>query len=393
MIKSNKKFFYCIAIFFLLLFITLSGCFEPRTEKVRTPVTNLVLSLDGTKLISIEGDYNNHKGGSTEKTDYQIWNASSGEIIIKDIGSYYIPTSLSPGGNLMVTGSWIRGSISLSQGKIFNVTSGEKLANFSDFFIKWSKDGRYFLTSFMDWNELRHNITLWDSNTFTKISTVSINRYEYLYTYSFYSPWFALSPAANKVVCINGLYGDLITVFNLSNGTCQWDKNILQDEYRRPISEIEWTNNDEIKVFYYLKNNLTLISWNASAGELLPEQRFDELSGMDKVLFSSNGETYAGCDYETNSVKIFNISGIQNTIQFDSYNSTEFVWSSEGNIVVMGNNSGIIEIRNVSTGILIHKLETPMREISYTIPFPSIAYLFLIVIVLILFRKQKDRKK
>jgi WD40 repeat protein len=368
-----------MSIIFLLFFLSLGGCIEYNyAGERRSPVTFLIISEDGTKLISVTEDHDIDAmiEGDTGMPDFQVWNLSSGKIILKESASYDLPVSFSPDGKYFVIGSWIHGPISLSSGEILEVLSGKKITDFSDTFITWSEDGRFFFTAFIDELSRYHNITMWDAKTLTKITTVPINRSECR---------IAVSRDATKFVCRYGWSQNWLTAFSLFNGneSYLWNKNINNDQNALPISEIHWPNNDEIEAFYESHHNLTFMIWNASNGELSSKTQIDNLSGFDSVLFSKNGENYLGINRDNNSITLFNLTSIGNTIQFNSKNSTVFAWSSEGNIIAMGNHSGIIEIRNTSTGDQINMLMTPMRKAFYPVPAPSIAYFFILIIVVV----------
>ena len=386
MILNNRRILLYLSIIFLLFFLLLSGCLHNFAGDRRSAVTSLILSLDGTKLISITEDngyYHPREEGETGNPDFQIWNTSSGKIILKESASYYLPASFSPDGKYFVKGSWILGPSSLSKGKILEVASGKKIADFSDTFLTWSEDGRFFFTSFIDELERSKNITMWDAKTITKVKTTPIS-------YG-YECQIAISPDATKFASISGWEQKIIFVYNLSNEyeTSIWKKDIIEDIYSHPVSEIKWTNKDEIKVFYDLNNNITLMVWNASNGELLSEIKSDNLSEFDGVLLSQNGENYIGFNRGNNYIKNFNSSSIGKTIRFNSSNSTVFAWSSKGNIIAMGNRSGIIEIRNSSTGELINILMTPLRKARNPGPAPSVAYLFVFFLLFVLLLKRK----
>jgi WD40 repeat protein len=376
---TNTRILFSMSIIFLLFFLSLGGCIEYNyAGERRSPVTFLIISEDGTKLISVTEDHGIDAmiEGDTGMPDYQVWNISSGNIILKKSASYDVPVSFSPDGKYFVKGSWIHGPISLSTGEILEVSSGDKITDFSDTFIVWSEDGRFFFTAYIDELSRYHNLTMWDAKTFTKVTTVPINRSEC---------HIAVSPDATKFVCRTGWGQNSLTAFNMvgGNGTYLWNKNIIKYQNSLPVSEIQWAKIDEIEGFYVIDHNLTLVIWNASNGELSSKTQIDNLSRFDGVLFSKNGENYLGFNRDNSSVKLFNVSSIGNTIQFDSRNSTVFAWSSEGNIIAMGNQSGIIEIRNASTGAVIHMLMTPLRRAFYPVPTPSIAYFFISIIAVV----------
>jgi hypothetical protein len=383
---TNTRILLSMSIILLLFFLSLGGCIEYNyAGERRSPVTFLIISEDGTKLISITEDHNIDAmiEGDTGIPDFQLWNISSGKIILKESASYDLPVSFSPDGKYFVIGSWIHGAISLSSGEILEVLSGKKITDFSDTFITWSEDGRFFFTAFIDELSRYHNITMWDAKTITKITTVQINRSKCQIT---------VSPDATQFVCINGSSHNWITAFNMydENGTYLWNKNIFKDQNFLQVSEIQWTNKDEIKAFYDINHNLTLIIWNASNGDISSKTQIDNISGFDSVLFSKNGENYLGVSRDNNSITLFNLTSIGNTIKFNSKNSTVFAWSSEGNIIAMGNHSGIIEIRNTSTGDQINMLMTPLRKAFYPVPAPSIAYFFILIIAVVFLLNRRN---
>jgi len=274
----------------------------------------------------------------------------------------------------------------MAKGEIINYMTGEKIIDFKGIFEKWSSDGRFFLTSYTtDFLSKCYNFTIWDASNFSKIQTIPVNKYNCQITFS---------PDGTKIAFVGGRYPYELTVVNYSKiSWCILQNNFLDIEVKYiSFPDISWSLDDKICFFCKIENTHELFTFNFSNESSFEKKTMIGENNRHYIL-SSNCEKYVGLDYYNGSAMIFNKSGLINVIEFESNNPSVFTWSDEKDIIAMGNMTGIIEMRNTTNGEVVNKLETPIRKIRRSMPFPSVTYLISIFLVLAILWKEKNKSR
>lgn len=362
---TSKKEIALVVVIIVSLEIFFSGCIQPSTYQGRRPIWHLSLSDDGSRVLSITEDsfhISPINGNITRGRDLQVWDTRTGELLWSEypakfskeweydsVHGFQEEAYLSPDGKYIIK----------KNSSVYNVSSGEVVANLLGYYKDWTVNNKFIVTA--EYN----NIHIWDATNFSKIRTISINKS----IYEVYAA--AISPDGNKLCYITrsekGSY--IISMVDISSEDirCLWNRTI-----NNSIGDLSWSNNaDSIQMvrrptgFVYPDYRVTI--FNASNGNV-----------KEKLFFK----------FEQGKLNLYNLSGLKKTFNVDFGYISTLDLSRDGNIIALGSEEGVIEIRNFTTGEPITTLKTPLREIVR--PTPGFELIFTIcALVLILFWKRK----
>jgi len=372
--KTYKKEFICMGIIFLFISTMLSGCLQSPTYQGRQPIEYLSLSSDGSRLLSISGDHN--IVGNKPIYDYIVWDTSSGEILWNEtLMGVSQPILLSPNGKYL---------IKPENHSIYSI-NGEIIAEYTGQYLGWSDD-RFF-------TEENSSIYVWDAINFTKIKTITFEGSENI-----------ISISPSMFAAIREKETPIISIIDISSENATYLWNMTLNRIKTPswakTPSLSWSKNgNRIQIIQFITSQESyksqeyrLTIWNASDGKILYNTSFDFYRGKvgcNSLLYRTFGN-YIIFDYDESLLKLYSLSGLEKT--FDCSRLECFDWSYDKKIMAFGY-EGIIEIRNATTWVLISTLKTPLYEyeIKGPIPFPSISYLLVgIVILALIIRRRKS---
>ncbi|GAG78231.1 unnamed protein product [marine sediment metagenome] len=112
----------------------------------------------------------------------------------------------------------------------------------------------------------------------------------------------------------------------------------------------------------------------------------------NRIIHTAFG-IYIFYDQDNDAIFFYNLSGLIKKFNLGIDWFHGFDLSYDRKIMAWGQENGIIEIRNATTGALINTLKTELYEIERPIPFPPISYLLVgIVILALIIRRRKIKR-
>ena len=369
--KGMKVFYVLFAIIIMLLPLIFG--FGPISETItqRGSVIHLSLSADGSILISV-ADYE-YFTPDEKKVDFQIWDTNSGEVIWSEYPSDKHFAYISPDGKYYYTGY-------TTYDGIYNVSDGSKIINITTYTSYWSTNGKIFINSGSDPNK----INIWNTDDFTLDRTTYWEGFEYN---SVFSP-----DGSQTLIFTYGTTSDLISLIDISsdNITYVWNETFENDGIN--VQSLQWSKNNKIGFFYknISDSKYHLILLDSTNGSKIYDK---PVSHSYQMLISSNCEKYLTYNLSDNTIKIFNLSNLEKTINLDEQYERplrSFEWSYNGNVIAIGEYDGKITIINASTGKIVSILETPLRDVPRPTPgFELIIFICSIATILFLKRNKK----
>jgi len=362
--QSKELIIIIISLATIILLSTLfSGCLTTKSKQ-RSGIDYLRFSYDGTKMLSI--------ANAQEGSDLQIWDVDSGEEIWRQF-----PTNPGVHGQSRDAFFSSDGSQVAVGDSIYDISSGNKITNFTGYHPVWSRTGDFFITV----KTHSEKIEVWNASSFSIITTISADE--------LILPYVGASIYDDKIVYIP-CDKNTIAIVNLSSNSKNYSEHVnLNFEYEKSGHRIFWSKNGEMVGFNYAPDNFDsdfLFVWNTSNGELLYNISIDE---SEWPILSPDFEKYGARKSSGGVFEIFNISTNSKLIEIKVENIHSYDWSKNGGLIAIGNGEGIIKIFNASNGNLIKMLETPIH--TYETPGFEILILFIAACFLIFLKRKKDR--
>ena len=371
----SKKLLVIISIIIIsLASLLFGGCLESVSD--RSAIELLSFSSDGTKLLSVT-EFSITPDG-IQGRDVQIWSLDSGEVIWRRFPSYENEYFLSPDGSYIITDS-----------SIYNISSGTIVMNFSNTFQDWSIDGKILAMK-----NSSNTIEIWDALNFSRIKTISFNN-----TIESYHK-IKFSPSGEELAYLT-IDKNSISIVDISSNNVSFLENIsvnFTNKYTNTLHKIIWSHDGAKIGLVYIHNNgksYQISIWDIESRSLqgnifvnnsimpIISPCFERYGYINiPIVQNKNGEP-GYLNYNDAVFEIYNLTNENKILELDTGTVIipSYDWSYNSNMLVTGNNAGIIKIWDASTGKLIHIFETPIHEM----PVPGFNMMIIMCAILVIF--------
>ena len=371
-IKGVHRFCILLAIFVIVFYTIFASIHISPTYIGKLGINQLHLSSDGSRLLSVSGHnsiISPETGEEIEWYEAILWNTISGEKIWEfNSSEYFWDIDILPNGIDLI----FKGNSS-----IYSIVDRRFIGECSGIYNSYFADGRYIGTVSRN---ARYNLTIWNAVNVSKIRTIIFNDS----VFRFY-----ISPNGLRVLTFEDInhYTRRISMLDISkeNITYLWDKSFNKTNRIDFRSSISWSKNSEkLQLVYYTrgenyKEHYHIVVWNVSDGKLIDDNEESEFIIKDSGQWISHFEFVA--IRTPSKIKIYNMSGLMKTIKTECEYG-DFDISSDNKIIAIYD-CGKLEIKNISSGKLINRLNLPEYELVRGIP--GFEFLFFIIALFIIY--------
>jgi WD40 repeat protein len=348
MLAFKRNDLHIIIIIVFLVLISLNGCIEAYA---RSPITHISFSPDSSKLLSI-----------TEKNTLQIWDVESGQEICRKKISDHGDITWFPDGSKV-------GIVIFSVGiVVYNTSDLENISDITGNFYKiyFRGDSDMITTNFIEFNKslnlAKFFISLWNTSTFLKSKNLNI---------AIINGIIDVSKNDGRIVCLpwDSNFVEIIDAENENNTmSLESMRHSTQSIKSYDLHLLRWSADGKriilLANFDSDKDTSVLYVWNASSGLMISNKTLvttrivDISADATQLLYRSSNR---------NTVEIMNIATglITHRLSTSNHAVSSTTWSADGRMVVAGDEDGVIRIWDVETAELLHTLIAPR---DYRIP-------------------------
>jgi len=334
----------------------------------------LALSANGNRLLLVSYHSNvispkaNEYGNIWENW---VWNSQTGEILLQETAIQRL-YSISPNGDYIIN--------ELNQ-TIISVSTKDIVGNYDGEFKSWSRNDDYFTTI------KGKDILVWNTDNFSVDVCLTDGKDSRV----------LLSPDGSLILLYNwNTYSITMREIFSENDSVLWQKTV--DKFGR----FSWSEaGDQLQIIHRqrtenVSRGYRLLILNASDGLEVYNTTLEFSYGsmaMNRIVHTAF-ELYIFYDEDKATVFFYNLSGLIKKFKLGTDCFQGFDLSYDRKIMAWGQENGIIEIRNATTGMLISTLKTPLYEIERPIPFPPVSYLLVgIVVLALVIRRRKSKNE
>ena len=228
----------------------------------------------------------------------------------------------------------------------------------------WLSDDNYFILV----NNHNKTIEIYDLENFTEKLTFSVNQTVWP-SQEFFYPRLILTFSSNGDKCsyYSSKINKIFTINVFDNGTYVWNISIAPDRIPNFSNDFLWSKDNKKFGFVYKndtesKEHIMIV--NSTNGKTITDVIINKSSSY-KIISSDCTRLLLHDQNENNSLQIYNLIDMSRptqTILLGHEKITALDWSYNGDIIVVGTESGIINIYNSTNGDIINILETKVHE-------------------------------